>query len=226
MTVRRLADESAEYTKQRAELVEAEIALMRQREHVAEMRRSLPAGPIVENYVFHEGASDLADTQTTHEVRLSELFREGGDALVLIHFMYGGANTTPCPMCSMWADAYDAAARHLRQRTDLAVVAEADVHDLRAWARTRGWRNLRLLSSAGTPFKSDLKMQDENGAQSPGISIFTRDPSGHVRHHYTAEAVMSKDAMRGVDLLSPVYNMFDLLPKGRGDFFPSLEYDD
>jgi len=29
---------------------------------------------------------------------------------------------------------------------------------------------------------------------------------------------------RGVDLLSPVYNVFDLTPEGRGDWYASLNY--
>lgn len=29
---------------------------------------------------------------------------------------------------------------------------------------------------------------------------------------------------RGIDLLSPVWNYFDLTPDGRGDMLPSLEY--
>ena len=29
---------------------------------------------------------------------------------------------------------------------------------------------------------------------------------------------------RGVDLLSPVWNLLDLTPQGRGDWYASLEY--
>ena len=29
---------------------------------------------------------------------------------------------------------------------------------------------------------------------------------------------------RGVDLLSPVWNLFDLLPSGRGDWMPGRDY--
>ena len=35
---------------------------------------------------------------------------------------------------------------------------------------------------------------------------------------------MGDDHYRGVDLLSPVWNMLDLLPQGRGNFMPSVEY--
>ena len=36
---------------------------------------------------------------------------------------------------------------------------------------------------------------------------------------------MRADQFRGIDLLSPVWNLLDLTPKGRGDWEPSLAYD-
>src|SRR5437762_9150817 len=55
----RLTNESAEYVARREELRQAELELMRQRERVAAMRRRLPAGAIVQDYVFQEGPSNL-----------------------------------------------------------------------------------------------------------------------------------------------------------------------
>ena len=46
-----LANESAEYLAKREELRLAEIDLMRQRERVAELRRYLPPGPALEEYL-------------------------------------------------------------------------------------------------------------------------------------------------------------------------------
>ena len=71
----RLPNESAEYVARREELRLAEIELMRQRERVAAMRRRLPAGAIVQDYVFQEGPSNLdAGDAPIQPVRLSELF--------------------------------------------------------------------------------------------------------------------------------------------------------
>ncbi len=226
MTTRgRIEGESPEYRKAREELLESEIALRDQRERVAALRRSLPQGPALPDYVFQKGPEDLSARGSTHETRLSELFERPDQPLILIHFMYGGAQKNPCPMCSAWADGYNAAARHLGQRANFAVVAEAEIDKMRDWARTRGWSELRFLSSADTSFKTDLKMQDSDGSQHPGVSVFTRDADGTVRHFYTAEAVMRAGEFRGVDLLNPVWHLLDLLPEGRGDFFPSLSYD-
>ena len=83
--------ESADYRKRRQELQQAEIALMRQREQVAEMRRALPTGAVIkQDYIFQEGPADLAaGDKPVREVRLSQLFTAPKRSLVLYHFMYG-----------------------------------------------------------------------------------------------------------------------------------------
>ena len=55
----RLTNESSEYVARREELRLAEIELMRQRERVAAMRRRLPAGAPVQDYMFQEGPAEL-----------------------------------------------------------------------------------------------------------------------------------------------------------------------
>src|SRR5881396_903172 len=154
----RLANESAEYVARREELRIAEIELMRQRERVAAMRRRLPAGAIVQEYVFQEGPSNLdAGDEPVRTVRLSELFTGPNRSLVIYHLMYGKKQTDPCPMCTMWIDGYNAVAQHVVQSVDLAVAAAAEPPALRAHARNRGWRHLRLLSCGRSTFKFDLK---------------------------------------------------------------------
>ena len=53
--VTNLKNESAEYLAKRDELRKAEIELMRQVERVAAMRRALPQGATMQDYVFQEG---------------------------------------------------------------------------------------------------------------------------------------------------------------------------
>src|SRR5215467_15979291 len=103
----RLTNESAEYIARREELRLAEIELMRQRERVAEMRRRLPAGAVIQDYVSQEGPSDLdAGDAPMRSVRLSELFTGPNRSLIIYHLMYGKRQTSPCPMCTMWIDGY------------------------------------------------------------------------------------------------------------------------
>lgn len=220
MTIERLPNESPEYRKIRAELHEAEIALKEQRERVAELRRTLPADTDVADYVFHEAPVD----GPVRDVRLSELFDDPAKPLVLMHFMFGKAQSEPCPMCTMWADGYDGAVPHLRQRVNFGVVVAGDAAAFRDYARERGWKNLRLLSCGDGTFKADLKMETEEGAQLPGVSVFVRGDDGQVRHFYTGCAMMGGGHFRGMDLLSPVWNFLDLTPQGRGDFMPSRRY--
>ena len=51
--------ESNDYQQRREELLAAEIALKDQVEHVAALRRALPLGISVPDYVFREGPMDL-----------------------------------------------------------------------------------------------------------------------------------------------------------------------
>jgi predicted dithiol-disulfide oxidoreductase (DUF899 family) len=109
-------DESPDYLAQRAALQDAEVALMRQREHVAALRRAHPPGPVVDDYVFEEGPRQLGDGDgPVTTVRLSQLFTSPERTLVLYHLMLGKAQTSPCPMCTMWIDGFNGVARHLGQ---------------------------------------------------------------------------------------------------------------
>jgi len=221
-----LADESAEYLAKREELRLAEIELMRQREHVAEMRRHLPSGPAVEDYPFIEGPVDLdAGDTPTRIVRLSELFTAAGRPLVIYHLMYGKRQTKPCPMCTAWIDGINGAAHHLAQNVDLAIVAAADPAALRAHARARGWNRLRLLGAGENTFKYDFGSEDRKGNQDSTISVFTRNSEGAVHHFYTAHPWMSPEIKeRGIDLMSPIWHVLDLTPQGRGAWYTKLEY--
>jgi predicted dithiol-disulfide oxidoreductase (DUF899 family) len=223
-----LPDESAGYLRSREELRLAEIELMRQRERVATLRRELPDGPSVQDYVFAEGPAGLADGDTPiRAVRLSELFTIPGAPLVIYHLMYGKSQTSPCPMCTSWIDGFNGVADHLAQNVNFAIVAAADPSALRAHARARGWNKLRLLSAASSTFKYDMGTEDRDGGQDSAISVFRTGSDGAIRHFYTAHPRMAPDIQeRGIDLLNPIWNVLDLLPKGRGEWYPKLAYPD
>jgi predicted dithiol-disulfide oxidoreductase (DUF899 family) len=222
----RLVNEPRDYLQKREELRLAEIELFHNIERVAALRRALPTGAEVTDYVFQEGPRDLnAADRPISPVRLSELFRDPRRALVIYHFMYGKRNTTACPMCTMWIDTFNGIAPHLAQTVDLAIVAAADPATLRAHARLRGWHNLRLLSAGNSTFKYDFRSEDGEGNQDSALSVFTRDTKGTLRHFYTTHPWLYDDMNeRGIDLLQPVYNMLDLAPQGRGSWYASLDY--
>ena len=225
MRVGRQQSESDAYRKVRDELVAAEMALRDQRERVAELRRRLPLEPVAEDYRFKVGPDDLSQDAPVREVRLSELFVDPSQPLVFYQYMYGGAQNKPCPMCTLWTDGLNGIARHVRRWGNFAIVAQAELEALRAWARERGWSNLRLVSSAGSSFKSDFGFQDGKGGQLPGVSVFVRTDQG-VRHFYSCSAILDDKftQFRGLDLLSPLWHLMDLTPAGRSSWMPSVSY--
>ena len=96
---------------------------------------------------------------------------------------------------------------------------------LRAHARTRDWDNLRLLSCGDNTFKCDMGSEDRDGGQDSTVSVFTKDSGGALRHFYSAHPSMAPDIKeRGLDLLCPVYQVLDIIPQGRGDWYASFKY--
>src|SRR4051794_13939239 len=181
-----LPDESEEYLSKRDELRRAEIDLRQQRERVAELRRQLPEGPAVKDYIFEEvsGKLDARDTPIQN-IRLSELFTSPDRCVVIYHFMFGKKQTKPCPMCTAWIDGFNGVAHHIVQNLDLAIVAAADLASLRSYARTRGWNRLRLLSAGSSTFKYDPGSEDKEENKDSAFSLFPRDSDGTIRHSYT-----------------------------------------
>jgi predicted dithiol-disulfide oxidoreductase (DUF899 family) len=228
-----LAGESPAYRKARNKLVKAEIELKDQRERVAQMRRELPLGPkVATDYVFLEGPRDLGEEGPITEVRLSQLFVKGKDELILIHTMFGAESPEPCNMCNMWADGYDAVAPHIEQQKNFALVTKKDIRSLRAWARGRGWRHIRLLSASSSTFNRDFNVEfservfdGPNGDQVPGVTVFKRLPNDDIHHTYSVEAAMVLYEHRAIDLFTPVWNLFDLTPSGRAaTWYPKTKY--
>jgi predicted dithiol-disulfide oxidoreductase (DUF899 family) len=216
---------AAGYDKQRAALLKAEIDLLDRIEHVAALRRALPLVRKVKDYEFREGPPDLSVNSPTSffSTRLSELFSNGKDSLIVDHLMFAADDDKACPMCSMWADGYNAIAPHVGNKTNFVLVAKAEIGKLRDWARARGWRNIRLLSSHDSTFNRDFGFEERNGDQNPGISVFRRNGDA-IYHFYSQQANPVPGRFRGIDPYSPVWNLFDALPEGREDWFPEHFY--
>lgn len=216
---------SEEYITARLRVARAERALRDQIEEVAAARRALPEGALLQDYVFAEAPPDLgadgADGLVS-STRLSELFG-AHSALVVYHLMFAPEDGEACPMCSMWVDGFRGVASHLAQHCAFAVVAKAPPPKLRVWAARRGWDGLRLLSSYGTSFNEDLRAEHPDGSQRPMTSVFVR-AGGELRHFYTLPANHLDNTERGMDLLSPVWNILDLLPAGRGEWYAGNDY--
>ena len=46
-----------------------------------------------------------------------------------------------------------------------------------------------------------------------------------MKHFYSNCAIMREKINRGIGMLSPVWNIFDVTPEGRGDWNAKLDYD-
>jgi predicted dithiol-disulfide oxidoreductase (DUF899 family) len=226
--------ESAEYRAARNRLLEQEIELRRAMEAVAAARRRLPPGGVVpQDYVFHGQGPDGG----TAEVRLSELFAPGRDSLVIYSMMFprspdddrpgpAGGQTAllplaegPCPSCTAFLDQLDGAAGHASQHVNLAVAGKAPIERILTFAAERGWRHLRLLSSARTTYNRDYLAETPDGEQQPMLNVFHRD-GDTIRHFWGSELFYAPEdpgqEPRHVGTLEPVWNLYDLTAEGRG----------
>ena len=230
--------ESAEYRTARNDLLRREIELRRAMDDVAVARRALPPGGVVrDDYVFDGAAGSI---------RLSELFEPRQDSLAIYSFMFPrdpaddrpGPTTGrtaelplhdgPCPSCVALLDQLDGTAFHAAPRMNLAVVAKAPIERVLAFAEERGWRHLRLFSSAGNTYNRDYLAETPDGAQRPMLNVFHRDADA-IRHFWGSELFYAPtdpgQDPRHVGTLEPVWNLFDLTPEGRpGDWDERLAY--
>jgi predicted dithiol-disulfide oxidoreductase (DUF899 family) len=225
--------ESPEYRAARDRLLEQEIELRRAMEAVAAARRELPPGGVVpEDYVFQGAGADGKPT----DVRLSELFAPGRDSLAIYSFMFprdprdarpGPATGEtallpleegPCPSCVAILDQLDGAAEHATQHVNLAVVAKSPLPRILDFAAERGWRGLRLLSSAANTYNRDYLAEAPEGAQRPMLTVFHRDGDA-IRHFWSTELFDAPadpgQHARHLGTLEPLWNLFDLTPEGR-----------
>lgn len=224
----RFPNEGRGYRAARNKLLDAEVKLRRQMEAVAALRRKLPeGGPVPEDYEFEEGAPDLADTETVRRVKMSELFQRNA-SLVVYSYMYSPTMAKACSSCTSILDALDRTVTHAGQRINVVVVAKSPIQRIRAIARERGWKNLRLLSSAGNTYNRDYRGENAEGSQLPALNVFT-SKGGKIRHTYCTELLFAPTEPgqngRHVDVLWPLWNLFDYTPEGRGsDWYPKLAY--
>jgi predicted dithiol-disulfide oxidoreductase (DUF899 family) len=235
--------ESKQYRAARDRLLAEEIELRRRIEAVAAARRELPpGGSVPEDYVFHGEGENGEPT----DVKMSKLFEPGKDSLAIYSFMFprdpedhrpGPVREKetarlplaegPCPSCVALLDQLDGAVEHAIQQTNFAVAAKSPLPRILTFARERGWRRLRLLSSAGNRYNADYHAETPEGVQRPMLNVFHRD--GDTIRHFWASELLYAPSDRGQDprhvgTLEPVWNLFDLTRDGRPGWDEQLSY--
>ncbi len=220
-------NESSEYRDARNKLLEAEMELRRKIEDVAALRRTLPeGGKLKEDYVFEE--MDGQD-QTVIQTKFSDLFAPGKDTLIVYSYMYAPKDEKPCTSCTSIMDGINGMVFHVNDRMNFVVEAKSNIKKFRMWAESRAWNNLRLLSSEKNSYNTDYFAENEKGGQMPALNVFRKTPEG-IFHFYSTELLYVKEEKgqngRHVDMIWPLWNLFDYTPEGRGtNWYPKFSYD-
>jgi len=235
--------ETAEYRAARDELLNQEIALRRETEALAAARRALPPGGLIpQDYAFDAIGSDGKPCK----VKLSELFTDGKESLVIYNMMFprhksddrpkaeSGPTANlpreegPCPSCVAFLDQLDGMVPHVEQTLNFVVIAKAPIDRLTAFAKDRGWKHLKLVSSASNRFKNDYGAEDANGQQQPMCNVFHRTLEG-IRHFWSSEMLYAPadpgQDPRHMGTVEPLWTMMDFTPEDRPDWHEQLQYD-
>ena len=211
--------DSAEYRRAREALLVEEIELRRHIARVAVQRRALPLGGEPPPYIFLDEAGA--------EKKLADLFGRH-DTLVTYFWMYGPARERPCPMCTSFLGSVDIPAFDLEQRVSLAIIGRSPVARQLAFARERGWRNLKFYQCVGDDFPTAYRGLAPDGGEWPALDVWVRR-GGKVHHFWGAsESAGTQDPGQDGGLapeIAPLWNILDLTPGGRGnDWYPKLNY--
>ena len=210
-------NESTEYRQARDALLAEEIELRRHIVRVAEQRRALPrGGEVTKDYRFEgkEGSVGFAD-----------LFGDK-QTLVVYSFMYGPQRKEGCPMCSSQMSAWDGIAPHVEQRAAFVMTARSPLERIVAFAKQRGWENLKLYGDPSGAYTRDYVSAED--ADMPAYNVFTRK-DGTIRHFWRTEggketADPGQDSHDAPDM-SALWTLLDTTPEGRGtQWYPKLDY--
>lgn len=211
---------SAEYLKARKALLAEEIEFRRHMTRLAEQRRALPPGPVIDKaYRFKD--------EQGFEVSLLELFGTQ-QALVTYFWMYGPQRERPCPMCTNWLGAVNGNAADIKQRVALKILGRSPVERQYAFAQQRGWRDLNFVQTVGDDYAKDLGLLNPDGSENPALVVFKRD-GDQVRLFWssamTREMADPDQDPRDAPDIASLWSMLDLTPEGRDkDWYPKLQY--
>jgi predicted dithiol-disulfide oxidoreductase (DUF899 family) len=214
------AGESRAYADARQTLLTEEIELRRHLTRVAEQRRALPPGPVIEQdyrFVDPHGA----------ELGLIDLFGEH-DTLITYFWMYGPQRSRPCPMCTNLLGPLNGNASDIKQRAALKILGRSPVERQLAFAQERGWTSLDFVQTVGDDYARDLGALTADGQEYPALVVYHRE-GAQVRLFWAGEmsgemADPGQDP-RGAPDLAPLWNILDLTPAGRDPhWYPKLSY--
>ncbi len=133
------------------------------------------------------------------------------DTLFLIHNM--GSH---CVYCTVWADGFNGVIDHLQDRAGFVLTSPESPEKQLEFAKSRGWR-FPLASVANSTLAADFGYHLESGESMPGTSVLRKTDDGSI-------AKVADTPFGPGDPYCAVFNLFDLIPEGPGDWQPKLAY--
>lgn len=214
----RFPNDSDAYREARIALLAEEIALRRQIQRVAAQRRELPPGGEARDYRLLDAGGN--------ELGLIDLFGRH-DTLLTYFWMFGPERERPCPMCTAFVGSLEIPSVDIEQRISVAILSRSPVARQDAFARERGWRNLRFYQTVGDDYARDYGVLGPDG-EGALVAVW-QQIAGRVHLFWAAEGG-NETADPGFDPhLAPdptaLWTVLDWTPAGRGtDWYPRLEY--
>lgn len=175
-----------EWLAARLKLLDAEKALTRQSDAIAQARRDLPWVRVDKDYRFatDDGTASLAD-----------LF-QGRSQLLVYHFMFGPDFKAGCISCSSIADGFNGIAVHLAHHdVMLWAVSRAPLAKLQAFKGRMGW-TFPWASSHGGDFNYDFNVAITQEQQRTGGGEYNYRRGGHAMTETTLPPVVNESAAR------------------------------
>jgi predicted dithiol-disulfide oxidoreductase (DUF899 family) len=170
----------------RLDLLDAEKALTRQSDELAQRRQDLPWVRVDKDYVFDtdQGKASLAD-----------LF-QGRSQLLVYHFMFGPDFKAGCISCSAIADGFNGIVPHIANHdVMLWAASRAPLPKLLAFKQRMGW-TFPWASSQDGDFNHDFNVSITEEQQRNGGSEYNYRRGGHAMTEMTLPPVVIENAAR------------------------------
>ncbi|HET6538142.1 MAG TPA: DUF899 family protein [Sphingopyxis sp.] len=202
-----LAGEDEAYAIARRALLAEEIDLRRKLAQLAQIRRSLPPGPLLLSYEFRDAEGQIRP--------LAEMFRER-DVLILYACDFGAIG--PAPTCYHFLAAMQANADVLRNYAEFCVISLAPALDVHRFSEMHQWQPLNPYEITDLRFAADMHLFDKQDQFRSSLIICRNSPDG-VRLFWKSE--MNADMMdpgespRDMFELASLWAILDLTPIGR-----------
>ena len=189
---------SNEETKQK--LGELYEQLMKVRSSMLELQKGIEPEPI-EDY----------ELNTLEGSRRVSSFFGNHDTLFLIHNM--GSH---CVYCTLWADGFNGVIDHLQDRAGFVLTNPESPEKQQEFAQSRGWR-FPMASVGDSSLAADLGYDLGGGELMPGVTVLKKREDGSI-------AKVADTPFGPGDAYCAVFNLFDLMPEGSGDWQPKFAY--